>query len=121
MFAVFGQGIIRSSYMPCVPNSHARSALVQTLLRNVLQALVYDSLPPTTAIIDYAIGLGKVCANGQVFANAQMAISLQQTAHSLSGDFCITAHVAYASTNTPRISLIETEHFFLLGVDMPYV
>ena len=28
-----------------------------------LQALVYDILPPTTAIADYAIGLEKLSAN----------------------------------------------------------
>ena len=29
-----------------------------------LQSLVYDSLPPTSAIVDYAIGLQKLSANG---------------------------------------------------------
>ena len=28
-----------------------------------LQALVYDILPPTSAIVDYAIGLGKLTSN----------------------------------------------------------
>ena len=32
-----------------------------------LQSLVYDSLPPTTAIVDNAIGLEKLSANGQFF------------------------------------------------------
>ena len=40
-----------------------------------LQALVYDSLPPTTAIVDYAIGLEKLLANS--FFNAtQTTVSL---------------------------------------------
>ena len=34
---------------------------------------VYNLLPPTTAIIDYAIGLEKLSANGQVFVGTQMA------------------------------------------------
>ena len=38
-----------------------------------LQALVYNSLPPTTVITDYAIGLEKLSANGKVFEGAQMA------------------------------------------------
>ena len=44
-----------------------------------LQALVYDILPPTTAITDYAIGLRKLSANEQFFVAAQMAVALQQT------------------------------------------
>ena len=37
--------------------------------RNVkLQALVYDIVPPTTAILDYAIGLEKLSANEQFFS-----------------------------------------------------
>ena len=41
-----------------------------------LQALVYDVLPPTSAIIDYAVGLEKLSANGQFFVGIQMAVSL---------------------------------------------
>ena len=41
-----------------------------------LQALVYDIFPPTTAVIDYAIGLEKLSANGQFFVGAQVAVSL---------------------------------------------
>ena len=41
-----------------------------------LQALVYDILPPTTAITDYAIGLEKLSANEQDFVAAQMAVGL---------------------------------------------
>ena len=40
------------------------------------QALVYDILPPTTAIIDYSIGLGKLSANEQFFIGTQMAVRL---------------------------------------------
>ena len=41
-----------------------------------LQALVYDILPPTTAITECTIGLGKLSANGQFFIGAQTAVSL---------------------------------------------
>ena len=41
-----------------------------------LQALVYDILPLTTAIVDYAIGLGKLSANEQFFDDARMAATL---------------------------------------------
>ena len=36
-------------------------------LGDKLQALVYHTLPPTTAIIDYATGLEKLPATGQVY------------------------------------------------------
>ena len=38
------------------------------------QALVYNSLPPTTAITGYTIGLSKLSA--EFFAGAEMAVSL---------------------------------------------
>ena len=41
-----------------------------------LQALVYDILPPTTAIVYYARGLEKLAANEQFFDDAQTAVSL---------------------------------------------
>ena len=41
-----------------------------------LQAGVYDTLPPTTAVVDYATGLEKLSANEQVFDSAQTAVSL---------------------------------------------
>ena len=54
----------------------ARASLLTPLLQSLivrteLQALVYDILPPTTAIIDYAIGLEKLSANGQLFVGAK--------------------------------------------------
>ena len=66
--------------------------------RTKLQALVYDILPPTTPITDYAIGLKKPSANGQIFLGAQMAVSLQQKLRLYQAIRFITAHVAYAST-----------------------
>ena len=45
------------------------------MLLSKLQVLVYSVLPPTTAIVDYAIGLGKLSANEQFFDDAQTAVS----------------------------------------------
>ena len=36
-----------------------------------LQGVVYDILPPATAVIDYGIRLGKLSANGEFFVGAQ--------------------------------------------------
>ena len=46
--------------------------------RTTLQAVVYnhDVLPPTTAIVDYAIGLEKLSANGFFPIGTEMAVSL---------------------------------------------
>ena len=41
-----------------------------------LQALVYDILPPSIAVIDYAIRLEKLSDNKQFFVGAQMGVSL---------------------------------------------
>ena len=41
-----------------------------------LQSLVYDILSPTIVMADYAIGLGKLSANGQFFVGDQMAVRL---------------------------------------------
>ena len=41
-----------------------------------LHILVYDILPPTTAIVDYATGLEKLSANEQLFSDAQTAVTL---------------------------------------------
>ena len=50
---------------------------LEVIVKGKLQAVVYDILPSATAIaIDYAIGLGKLSANGQFFLGPQMAISL---------------------------------------------
>ena len=41
-----------------------------------LQALPYNILPPTTALVDYAVGLEKLSANEQFFDDAQTAATL---------------------------------------------
>ena len=41
-----------------------------------LQALIYDTLPPTTATVDNVIRLEKLSANGQFSVGTQLAVSL---------------------------------------------
>ena len=77
-----------------------------------LQALVYDIVPSTTAIADYAIGLEKLSANEQFFDDAQTVASFDQTIQIISGVSFTTGHVAYASTNETKIVWIETELLF---------
>ena len=55
------------------PRTHDRECPVR---KPRLQVLVYDILPPTTAIVDYAIGLEKLSANEQFFDYAEMAVTL---------------------------------------------
>ena len=50
--------------------------MIITMAKCTLQAQVYDSLPPTTAITDYAPGIKKLSANEQFFLGAQMEESL---------------------------------------------
>ena len=50
-----------------------------------LQALVYNILPPTIAIIGYTIDLRKLSTNWQFFAAAQIAVCLSQTTEIVSG------------------------------------
>ena len=47
------------------------ASLCEGRRRAKLQALLYDIFLPTTAITDYAIGLGKVSANQQFFFHAR--------------------------------------------------
>ena len=57
----------------------SRKALVCDSIRPKLQALVYDILPSTTAVFNYAIGSRKLSANEQFFVGAQTVVSLLQT------------------------------------------
>ena len=45
-------------------------------LRAKLRAMLYDLLPPTTSIVDYAVSLEKLSANEQFFDDTQTAVSL---------------------------------------------
>ena len=38
--------------------------------------LVYGILPPTAAVVDYVVGLGKLSADEQFFVGAQMVVHL---------------------------------------------
>ena len=52
-----------------------------------LQALVYDILPSTTAVISCAIWSRKLSANEQFFVGAQTVVSLLQTTQIISDFF----------------------------------
>ena len=86
-----------------------------------LQALVYDILPSTTAVFSYAIGSRKQSANEQFFVGAQTVVSLLQTTQIKQGVSCIAANKVYTSANKTAIVSIETELFFLPGVDVSRV
>ena len=79
-----------------------------------VQALVYNVLPPATAIVDYAIGLGKLSANEQFFVDAQMVVSLEQTIQIIAGISFITTHVAYTITNKDQNCLNWDRTLFLI-------
>ena len=68
-----------------------------------LQALVYDSLPSTTAVFSYAIGSRKLSANEQFFICAQTVVSLLQTTQIKQGVSFIAANKVYTSTNKTTI------------------
>ena len=86
-----------------------------------LQALVYDILPPTNVITDYAIGLGKLSANEQFFVGAQIAERLRPTAQTASFVSLITVHIADAIRNKTPIVSIKTQRIFHPGADVPHV
>ena len=86
-----------------------------------LQAMVYDILPPTTVIIDYAIGLRKLSANGQFFVGAQIAERLRPTTQTASFVFLITVHIADAIRNKTPIVSIKAQRIFHPGADVPHV
>ena len=50
--------------------------IIQSRVGARLQALDYDILPPTTALIGYTIGALTLSAKGQFFIGAQMAVRL---------------------------------------------
>ena len=57
-----------------------------------LQALVYNILPPTTAVFSYAIGSRKLSAEEQFFVGAQTVVSLLQTTQIKQGVSFIAAN-----------------------------
>ena len=54
---------------------------------NSKHCMVYDILPSTTAVFNYAIGSRKLLANEQFFVGAQTVVSLLQTTQIIS-DVC---------------------------------
>ena len=82
-----------------------------------LQILVYDILPSTTAIFNYAIHSWKLSANEQFFVGAQTVVSLLQTTQIKWGVSFTAADKVYASTYKTTIVWIETELFLLPGVE----
>ena len=87
-----------------------------------LQALAYDILPSTTAaVLSYAIGSRKLSANEQFFVGAQTLVSLLQTNQIKQGVSFIAANKVYTRANKTTIVWIETELFFLPGVDASHV
>ena len=85
-----------------------------------LPALVYDTLPSTTAVFSYAIGSRKLSANEQFFVGAQTVVSSLQTTQIKQGVPFIAANEVYTITNKTTIVSIETE-LFLHGVDASHV
>jgi len=67
------------------------------------QALVYDILPSTTAVFNYATGSRKLSANEQFFVGAQTVVSLLQTTQIKQGVSFIAANKVYTSTNKTKI------------------
>ena len=68
-----------------------------------LQALVYDTLPSSTAVFSNAIGSRKLSANEQFFVGAQVVLSLLQTTQITSGISFTTDRGAYAGSNKTKI------------------
>ena len=91
------------------------------LLHCKLQAPVYDILPSNTAVFSYVIGSRKLSANEQFFVGAQTVVSLLQTTQIKQGLSFIAANKVYTSTNKTTIVSIETELFFLPGLDASHV
>ena len=119
--------------LPLCPPPHRNPSLppppppylsLHTALDPGTQALVYDILPPITAIIYYAIDLRKLSANEQFFVGAQMEVNLYQTTQIISDVSFITAHVLtpdkqnYNCLNQGGTFFLS---FFLPGAGAPHV
>ena len=50
--------------------------MVSVDVKHHVYLVTYDTLPPATAISDYAIGLEKLSANEQFFVGAEMTATL---------------------------------------------
>ena len=77
-----------------------------------LQALVYDTLPSTTAVFSYATGSWQLSANEQFFIGAQKVVSLLQTTEIKQGMSLAAANKVYTSANKTTFVWIEMELLF---------
>ena len=77
-----------------------------------LQALVYDTLPSTTAVFSYATGSWQLSANEQFFIGAQKVVSLLQTTEIKQGMSLAAANKVYTSANKTAFVWIEMELLF---------
>ena len=68
------------------------------------QALVYNSLPSTTAVFSYAIGSRKLSADEQFFVGAQTVAGLLQTTQIKHGVSFIAANKVFTSTNKTTVA-----------------
>ena len=80
-----------------------RKARLGVCLEAKLQALVYDILPSTTAVISYVIVSSKLSANEQFFVGVQTVVSLLQTTPKKQGVSIIAANIVYTNTNKTAI------------------
>ena len=109
------------SFLPGVdaPHVYVRAWAVFHSLVPILQALVYDILPSTTAVFSYATRSGKLSANEQLFVGAQTVVSLLQTTHIMS-DICfinmtMLLRPAQKTTTTPKLFESRQNSFFYPG------
>ena len=86
-------------------STDAVSALRKVWVLLKLQALDYDILPSTTAVLSYAIGSRKLSANEQFFVGAQTVVSLLQTTQIKQGVSFLAASKVYTSTNKTTIAV----------------
>ena len=97
-------------------STDAVSALRKVWVPIKFQALVYDILPSTTAVFNYATWSRKLAANEQFFVGPQTVVSLLQTTQIISDVCFITDHVAYASSNkTKSFESRRNSSFFFRG------
>ena len=93
---LFRQFSIRHTYL--------FSFLIQVLrAQPKLQALVYVTLPSTTALFSYAIGSRKLSANEQLFVGVSTVVSLLQTTQIKQGVSFIAANKVYTSADKTTI------------------
>ena len=91
------QGAAQNAENPAEPMQKPRRVSLK------LQALVYDTLPSTTAVFNYAVGSRELSANEQFFVSAHTVVSLLQTTRIKQGMSFVAANKVYTSTNKTTI------------------